>query len=76
MYLLGLPVEQQNRNKAFSCTAKVASKLFVVKFFSGLDCVGHSFASVAYFWLRDAVASKRANNLATHLSCITTYLEH
>jgi hypothetical protein len=48
------------------------SKLFS-SFFGGLECVGHSFASVAHFvflrdvWIRTqraAVASKRATNLS------------
>jgi hypothetical protein len=47
--------------------------VFFVYFFGGLECVGHSFAYVAHFvFLRDiwraAVASRRATNLATHLS--------
>jgi hypothetical protein len=52
----------------------IAGKLFAF----GLECVGHSFAYVAYFdfvllrdvWIlthRAAVASRRATNLATHL---------
>ncbi len=48
-----------------------------VYFFGGLECVGHCFAYVAHFvFLRDAwfraqraaVTSRRATNLATHLS--------
>ncbi len=50
---------------------------FFVYFYGGLECVGHSFASVAHLWfLRDvwirtqstAVASWRATDLATHPS--------
>jgi hypothetical protein len=50
--------------------------VFFVNFFSGLECVDHSFAYVAHFlflrdfWIRTqraAVASKCATNLATHL---------
>ncbi len=50
--------------------------LFVVYFLGGLECVGHSFAYVAYFafsrdvWIRTqraAVANLGATNLATHL---------
>jgi hypothetical protein len=46
-------------------------------FFGRLECVGHSFSYVAHFvflrdvWIRAqkaAVASRRATNLATHLS--------
>jgi hypothetical protein len=49
---------------------------FFVYFFGGKECVGYSLAYVAYFvfmrdvWIRTqraAVASRRANNLATHL---------
>jgi hypothetical protein len=49
---------------------------FLKYFFGGLECVGHSFAKVAYFvflsdvWIltqRAALASRRATNLATHL---------
>ncbi len=52
-------------------------------FFSGLECVGHSFARVAQFvfltdvWIRTQrapVASKRATNLATHLTGLATHL--
>jgi hypothetical protein len=53
-------------------------RVFVFEYiFGGLECVGHSFAYVAHFvflrdvWLRtqrDGVASRRANNLATHLA--------
>ncbi len=51
--------------------------IFFVYFFSGLECVGHSFAYVAHLWfLRDvwirtqsaAVASWRATDLATQPS--------
>jgi hypothetical protein len=51
-------------------------KPFFVYFFGGLECVGHSFAYVAYFvflrdvWIRTqraAVASRRATNLAINL---------
>ncbi len=53
------------------------TSFFVVYFFGGLECVGHSFAFVAHLWfLRDvwirtqstAVASWRATDLATHPS--------
>jgi hypothetical protein len=56
--------------------------LFLVYFFGGLECVGHSFAYVAYVvflrdvWIRiqrTAVASRRATNLATHLSDLATH---
>jgi hypothetical protein len=37
-------------------------------FFGGLDCVGHSVAYIAHFvFLRAAVSSRRATDLATHL---------
>ncbi len=51
--------------------------LYIVYFFGGLECVGHSFAYVAHLWfLRDvwirtqsaAVAFWRAADLATHPS--------
>jgi hypothetical protein len=54
-------------------------------FFGGLECVGHSFASVAHFVIliderirtqRAAVTSRRATNLATHLSHLATHLPH
>jgi hypothetical protein len=54
-----------------------------VYFFGGLECVGHSFANVAYFvflgdvWIRTqraAVASRCAANLATHLLILATHL--
>jgi hypothetical protein len=47
--------------------------LFLITFFGDLECVGQSFAFVAYFvflrdWtMRGAVAGRRASNLATHL---------
>ncbi len=49
---------------------------FFVYFVGGLECVGHSFASVAHFavfrdvWIRTqraAVPSRRTTSLATHL---------
>jgi hypothetical protein len=50
---------------------------FFVYLFGGLECVGHSIAHVAHHfvflgdvWIRTqrtAVASRGANNLATHL---------
>jgi hypothetical protein len=52
-------------------------------FLGGLECVGHSFAKVAYFvFLRDvwiltqraSVASRRATNLATPLPKLATHL--
>ncbi len=51
------------------------SSSLLLYFFGGLECVGHSFAYVVHFVLlrevkirtqRAAVASRRANNLATH----------
>ncbi len=53
--------------------------LAIIIFFGGLECVGHFFANVVHFVLlrdvriqtqRAAVASRRANNLATHLPII------
>jgi hypothetical protein len=58
---------------------------FFVYFFGGLECVGPSFSYVAHFvflrdvWIRTqraALASRRATNLATHLSndsCLSRY---
>ncbi len=51
-------------------------------FFCGLECVGHSFASVAHFvYLRDVwirtqkavVTSRGAINLATHIPNLATH---
>ncbi len=59
------------------CTRKLFSP-----FFGGLECVGTSFAYEAQFvflrdvWIRSqraAVASRRATNLATHLSINSCY---
>jgi hypothetical protein len=56
---------------------------FFVYFFSVLGCVGHFFAYNALFVIlsdariltqRDVVASRRATNLATHLSDLATHL--
>ncbi len=54
------------------------SHLLFVYFFVGLECASHSFPDVAHYFLflrdvwiriwRAAVASRRATNLATHLS--------
>ncbi len=53
------------------------NKCYFLYFFGGLECIGHSFAYVVDLvflkdvWIRTqraAVASRRATNLATHLS--------
>ncbi len=46
---------------------------FFVYFFGGLECVGNSFTYVGHIGIRTqraVVASRRANNLATHLPLI------
>jgi hypothetical protein len=57
-------------------------KHFFVYFFSGLECVGHSFAYVAHLWFvwdvwirtqSSAIASWRATDLATHPSYLATH---
>ncbi len=53
---------------------------FLYIFLDGLVCVGHSFAYVAHLWflrdvwIRSAVASWRATDLATHSSRLATHL--
>jgi hypothetical protein len=58
-------------------------KSFFVYSFCGLDCVGHFFAYVAHFvflrneWIqtqKDALASRRVTNFATHLPNLATHL--
>jgi hypothetical protein len=58
-------------------------KSFFVYYFCGLECVGHSFAYVAYLiflryvWIRspESFRSKQAcYNLATHLPNLATHL--
>ncbi len=69
----------------FFRSSAVALYVFFVYFFSGLECVGHFFASAAHLiFLRDvwtgtrraAGASRRASatNLATHLPLYSTVL--
>jgi hypothetical protein len=54
-----------------------SQQVLFVYFFSGLECVGHSFAYVAHLvflrdvWIRtqrSSVASSCATNVATHLT--------
>jgi hypothetical protein len=68
-----MSIEKRGFNREIPLHAKNCVNIF---FYTGLECVGHSFAYVAHFgFLRDvwiqiqraAVASRRATNLTTHL---------